>query len=575
MKKPSAMFIMLAITMVVLTLAFYNVASAKASSSYGIESVNHTVQVLYNGYVLMNDTIAISGHTDSFMLGFPHVFGSNVVDAFAYSTNDTSNVFPLALNVPMQDNAGLYRAGFYGARVDFSKGTPQVFSVVFVLSNLLLQDSANVSVFALSFPAFPSLTETASFCNCSVVVPGAQYLNGTVSDFTYNATDLSAFTYNASQVAFFLPNNNIQIFEIQQLTREVDVNAFGQISVSDSYRITNNSTTHILYAVDVDVPFHASNVSAHDSLGALTEELVSADTGLNRYRVNFSLIADPEWTVMFTVTYSLPDDVYVSRQGNNFAVNMMFFEDANSYIDQTSVRFVLPEGARLSSFSTTAADNSFGVNRDVFQETMTVNKKNVISLGSFGVSLSYGYNPLWLALGPTMWIWVLSIVGSVIVVAWKTPRALGEVVAPPTGLRLRPEDVRSFVDSYDEKMKIESEIDVLEDRVQKGRIPRRRYKVQKKTFEIRLNTLDKSLGEIGGKMHSASGNYSDMMRRLEVAETEIDEVETNIKSIEARHGRGEISLETHHKLLADYERRKDRAKTTINGILLRLREEIH
>jgi hypothetical protein len=76
-------------------------------------------------------------------------------------------------------------------------------------------------------------------------------------------------------------------------------------------------------------------------------------------------------------------------------------------------------------------------------------------------------------------------------------------------------------------------------------------------------------------MHMVSGHYSDMIRQLEVAETEIDEAETSISSIEARQARGEISLETYRKLLADYERRKDRAKTTIRGILLRLREETY
>jgi hypothetical protein len=64
------------------------------------------------------------------------------------------------------------------------------------------------------------------------------------------------------------------------------------------------------------------------------------------------------------------------------------------------------------------------------------------------------------------------------------------------------------------------------------------------------------------------------MRQLEIAETEINEVEANIKSIEARHSRGELSLEAHRKLLSDYQRRKEGAGTTINGILLRLREEI-
>ena len=76
-------------------------------------------------------------------------------------------------------------------------------------------------------------------------------------------------------------------------------------------------------------------------------------------------------------------------------------------------------------------------------------------------------------------------------------------------------------------------------------------------------------------MHGVGGHYSDLMRQLEVAETEIDEAEGNIRSIEARQARGEISLETQRKLLGDYERRKERAKTTIRGILLRLREETH
>jgi len=63
------------------------------------------------------------------------------------------------------------------------------------------------------------------------------------------------------------------------------------------------------------------------------------------------------------------------------------------------------------------------------------------------------------------------------------------------------------------------------------------------------------------------------MRQLEVAETEINEAEANVKSVEARHNRGEISLEAYRKLSADYQRRKENAETTIDGVLLRLREE--
>ena len=415
------------------------------------------------------------------------------------------------------------------------------------------------------------MTETAPVCNCSVAVPGAQYTGG--NNFTYSAENLSAFTYNTSQVTFSLPEESIQIFEIKQLTREVSVNEFGQTSVSDNYYITNNST-NTMNSIEIVVPTNASNLSTRDELGRPLAEPVLTGTNPTRYRINFTLAVAPNRAAKFTVNYDLPNDVYVRKQGaNNFALNMTFFQDTNSYIDQASVSFVLPEGARLSSYGTTS--NSYDVNHDVFQETITVNQQNIISLDSFNVSLNYGYNPLWLAFGPTMWIWAVAIVGSVLSWFGKDLWVQSKPLVLQQPLRLRPEDARSFVDAYDEKMKIEGEIDALEARVQKGRIPRRRYKVQKKTFEIRLSTLDRTLAEAGGKMHSAGGHYSDLMRQLEVAETEIDEAEVNIKSIEARQNRGEISLETYRKLQGDYERRKDRAKTTINGILLRLREEIH
>jgi hypothetical protein len=567
-KKTAVMFTVFALAMVVLAFASFSIGSARANSNYTINSVSHTVKVLYNGYVLINDTIAISGQTGSFLLGFPHAFGPTVIQAIAYNANDTSDVFPVALNVPLEN-----RPGFYGMSVDFSKGTPQVFSVVTVLSNTLAQNPSNATEFGLVFPTFPSLTETALICNSSIVVPDAQYESGNVSSFAYNAENLSAFTYNTSRVIFLLPPENVQIFEIKQLARQVSIDALGKASVSDAYYITNNST-QTMQSIAVVVPPNASNLSVGGQVGTPSAAPLLVDVNPTRYRINFTVAVSPGRATKFTVNYDLPDDVYVIKQGNNFAVNMAFFQDTNSYIDQATVSFVLPQGARLSSFNTTLAGNSYGVNRDVFQETMTLNEQNIISLDSFTVTLNYDYNPLWLAFGPTTWVWALAIVGSVFVIAWKRPRAPSQVTVSTTTMRLREEDVRAFVDAYDEKIKIESEIDALDARVQKGRIPRRRYKVQKKTLEIRLSTLDRTLAEIGGRMHSAGGHYSDLMRQLEVVETEIDEVETNMASIEARQTRGEISLETYRKLLGDYERRRERAKTTINGILLRLREEI-
>jgi hypothetical protein len=212
--------------------------------------------------------------------------------------------------------------------------------------------------------------------------------------------------------------------------------------------------------------------------------------------------------------------------------------------------------------------------RSVFQETVTMNKEGIIAMDNLNAQITYSYNPMWLSFRPTLWVWTLAIVGSVIAaVAWKAPKGQIGVYVPAGAAKLDPEHLRSFVDEYEEKQKIWSEMDSLETRVRKGKIPRGRYKIRRRMLEARLATLSRSLGEFKERMRAAGGHYSEFMRQLEVAETEINEVEANVKSVEARHNRGEISLEAYRKLLADYQHRKDNAETNINGVLLRLREE--
>jgi len=54
----------------------------------------------------------------------------------------------------------------------------------------------------------------------------------------------------------------------------------------------------------------------------------------------------------------------------------------------------------------------------------------------------------------------------------------------------------------------------------------------------------------------------------------LEGVETDIRRVEARYRHGEISKGAYGRLLQEYHRRRERAKTAIDEVLLRLREEI-
>jgi chromosome segregation ATPase len=168
------------------------------------------------------------------------------------------------------------------------------------------------------------------------------------------------------------------------------------------------------------------------------------------------------------------------------------------------------------------------------------------------------------------------VVGCIIVAVWRRPKASAplRIATPEASIRLSPDHVRAFTEAYEDKNRLTSELKVLEARAQKGKIPRRRYKVQRRTLEVRLDTISKNIAGLKKIFRSAGGIYANLVRQLDVAEVELVEVETKIRTSEVRHRRGALPLEAYKKSLADYQRRKEKAEATINGILLRLREEI-
>ena len=579
MRKATWVFTMLTVAIIFSVAMSFNARSVRAEGNYEAQNVNQTISVLSNGCVLMNDTITLSGQAPpSFLLGFPYTFGSYVLRCVASDASNTSNTFPVSLSEPLEDHVG-----FYGIEVDFSNGAPQAFNVQVLFSSILItQDPENSTLYVVTFPTFPSLVTSVDTFNGSIILPtNAQLIAGTItnltSDLTYSQTNLAAFAYNTSSVEFNIANYGMQVYDVNQLSRQISVNAVGNIMGTDSYYITNLQVNSTLSSVDVLLPPNVTQVTAQDQFGRTMSPPTQDTANMSSYTVTFSTAVDPARSTYFTVTYSLPSGNYIEQQGgaNSFALSMTMFQDLDCYINRTTVTFILPQGATLQSFEDSLNGGSYGISKNVFQEEVVINAQEVFSIDSFSVRIVYNYSPLWLGYAPTLWVLVLAMIGCLGVVVLRRPKAPVPVAAVPTaGMRVRPEYIRSFVESYEERMKIVSEIDSLESKARKGRLPRQRYKVQRKTLETRLNTVSRSLNEAKERMRSAGGHYAGLMRELEVAETGLNEYEANVKTIEARHSRGELSLEAYRRLLGDYQRRKEKVESTIDGVLLRLREEI-
>ena len=150
MKRITAIFALVVFSLAILLPFSIRTGTASAQDAgYSIQHVDHQVEIMYTGHVVISDTIHVTGQlTDGFLIGFPYKYGSHVLKGVAYDANST---LPMSLGVSLED-----RSGFYGARVSFPQTSPQVFTIVFILSNDLVSYDPDTSVYSVDFPAYPS-----------------------------------------------------------------------------------------------------------------------------------------------------------------------------------------------------------------------------------------------------------------------------------------------------------------------------------------------------------------------------------------------------------------------------------
>jgi hypothetical protein len=544
--------------------------------SYSIQSVEHEVEVLYSGHVIISDTIHVTGQLEGdFLIGFPYKYGSSVLKGIAYNAE---NVFPVSLGVQLAD-----RSGFYGAKISFPQGAPQEFTIVFFLSNDLLSSRPNG--FALDFPAYPAFVKDAAQCNVRLVLPEvAGILNitkndGTIYTNSFSTENLNAFTYSPAIAIFNVPEVWIRLINISTLNRKIAIGPAGNLEVFDSYRITNNSPD-TLSSLKFVVPVDATNIVARDeSSRILTTNVLPSEGDTRPINITLTSSLTSGQSTLLTTEYNLPSAS--SEQISRFTLIFSLFADFNYYIDSATITFVLPEGARFIAPQIESIGPSSSLIREVFQETLIIRREGVskkeYDVPSEGIlQIAYNYNPLWLSFRPTLWMLTIVVVGAVVIFVWRRPKTAAptRMATAKASIGLSPDHVRAFTEAYNEKTRIGLDLKALATRAQKGRISRRRYKVQKRTLEVRLDNISRNIADLKRSFRSAGGVYANLIQQLDIAETELVKIESDSRNSEVRHKRGELPLEAYKKALVDHQRRKEKIETTINGILLRLREEI-
>lgn len=364
----------------------------------------------------------------------------------------------------------------------------------------------------------------------------------------------------------------MQLLDFEEVERRIEVLGNEQIAVSDSYKVLNKAGE--LNKINLRLPKGAYSVSGYDAFGLIQESNLVTQQIDDYTNTTLTLTATyvESDEIHFSLHYLLPWENRVTmNKFGEFHVSLSLFENPDGVIRNLTVTIVLPEGAVPSSSS--AAPNENSLQNAAFSTSFSFAFENATPFQDTSFSFEYQRPVFWESFRPTIWMGTLVFAVGALIGAWRFYRPTVAAPLPTAVTTIRADDLRGFVSNYDEKRRLLKEAASLEAAARKGKIPRRQYKVRKMTIDGRLNSVSRELVALRDKLRTAGPRYAELMRQLEVAETDLQGAEAEIERAEVRYRRGDLSPQAYHNVLETAYRRRDRAQTTTDGVLLRLREE--
>jgi hypothetical protein len=562
-----------------------------------VYQVDHTVQILQDGSVVINDTVQLKAINDTtlteYPLGFPYQYEHNLVYVYAFNTSNPSQTFSVSLDTGL----GSY-VGFYGVTVIFPQDGVQLyvgqppfrFTVVFVFSNMVLSSTTTsysetepskkttTPILTVDFPVFPSLIQNASLANATVITAPNTVDDADSAGFSLKAyVGASQAVYLTSRSIAALTNepgwlnftvnagSQYQLLTIDDLARQVQIDGQGNILVTEVYTVTSQTTTS---SIQLSLPAGTNDVTAFDLQGnSMATTLVNKTT--NTYSLSWGYALQLGNSTQLTLNYHLPSSNYVIRTGSSkFDLNLPITEGLDSVVGRLTLKISLPEGASIEGYPSI---KDYVLQKGALGQGISFIASNVSLYNNLNLSMIYAYSVFWSSFRPTLWMSAFMAVGVAIALIWQRPEP--SVPMPAPRIAAKPKTLKSIVSSYEERARILRELESVERQAQKGRMPRGRYKMRKRMLESQLTKLDRELVDLKEGVKSVGPKYVEILKELDIAEAELEGVEAEARRVEARYRSGALSLDAYKRLQDQLNKRREKAKTTMDGALLRLGEE--
>ncbi len=577
MRALFAVLLLLALTLVFLphpaTAAGDCQKSTCSASFQRVISTNPWGVTTVNDYVNLNSTVPVTHLT----FGIP----ASVSDDLRFTLATAQGV---SLQVTKQNPTP--SQNYTTLNVEFpASETKYTFNVTTVFTSLLSY-SPGANGFTFEADPFPLVDGTYNVTSAKVTLQTGDWqspkiplpLNQTIAGGTFTCTLPSTGSDNCLNSAPLKPFNNTvwRVTFASSATQNVlrisagrliQIFPSGSLQVTDSYNVTNLGPT--LSSLAFKVPKGVSSITENYVLGLEIDQPETTPTP--------TVNSDGTSTVTFTpsfgsvpfnqsfrakIFYTLSPSTYISTSSiGTFRVNFALFDNVQFYAPSLQTKIVTPSGFRLNSLT--------GQVPQISGNQISLLASPVTPASSLGFSMTYQLDPFWSSLSPLSWVGLVEgALAAGVLAVLSRPGVEGAISGAPSQL------ITKFVELYDEKSSMRLESDKMEEDLARGSLNRYDYKQRRRMLDRRMTEVDKALTPIEEQLAAAQGRYSDMIKRIERAEVELNVIKTTTNDLRNQYRSGKISKDLYESLNADLVRRKQKAEQTIDTVIINLREEI-
>jgi len=343
--------------------------------------------------------------------------------------------------------------------------------------------------------------------------------------------------------------------------REISLSSRGDISVSERYRLNNLASS--FSSVRMILPKETVEVMAYDDAGPLwTAPQKTFDvTVAPRFR---TVRQNESFTFGLEYKLSARQNLKQLQWWGLYNLTLKLIAYPPWVIEKAEVKVALPRGMVLES------NNIVPTSREessVYETVLTYSLEPATPLQDLTLNLRYRYLPFWSGLVPLMWLLLIEVAVAAVVAVSKLRR-------PSKAVQVAPVDrIMEFVELYDERTALSLELDKMEQDMARGAISRHEYRRRSREIDRRIEEIRKELQLVKTALSAASARYGEMIRRIERAEAEIDAAKASVTQLRNQYRTGKITRQVYDSMISDLRKRQDRARETMNSIIITLREE--